>query len=365
MSHLALNPIKSKKTPTLASWKATHPNCVLFRSQSAQPWRKAVAATLKHDFGLRGGVHSDEGFLRCQVPKATFYKKLQQFRTGTYEKWEKMASQMTLSPKAEEEIVEWAIQHWRGKDMQPVWHLRQFAAVVAEGKAVTFAIKDGLPSNRWYFRFLKRHPNLTERTIQHTKSSRLKAQDGNIICAFFQELEEFVASTFPEGIPSGRVGMLDEFGVFISCSPEKTKGVAPRGARQVRLPFFLDGSWVTLVGWGMADGVCGPPTFVLANSFSSPGDLTSQQLGDPKFVGTDHGCVDKETFFLRLKQVFQHTTKCCPQNPFLLFTDGHSNRYTTENLVLAKKLRCHIIVLPPHATHFIGATDQTCHGKAQ
>ena len=244
MPHLELNPTKSKKTPTLATWKATHPNWVLFPSQRAEPWRKAVAATLKHDLGLRGGVPSDEAFLRWSVPKATFYRKLQQFRVGTYEKWEKRESQMTLTPKAEEKIVEWAIQHWRRNDTQAAWQLRQFAALVAEAQGVMFDTKDGLPSNGWYFRFLERHPNLTERTIQQTESSRLKAQDPNVICAFFKELEEFVATTFPNGIPSGRVGMLDEFGDFISYSPKKTKGVAPKGARQVRSPFFLDRSWV-------------------------------------------------------------------------------------------------------------------------
>ena len=271
---------------------------MLFPSQRAEPWRKAVAATLKHDLGLRGGVPSDEAFLRWSVPKATFYRKLQQFRVGTYEKWEKGQSQMTLSPKADEKIMDWAIQHWRRNDTQAAWQLRQFAALVAEAQGVMFDTKDGLPSNGWYFRFLERHPNLTERTIQQTESSRLKAQDPIIICAFFKELEEFVATTFPNGIPSGRVGMLDEFGDFISYSPKKTKGVAPKGARQVRSPFFLDRSWVTVVGWGMGDGVCGPPTFVLPNSVSWPGDFTSQQVGDPRLPGTEMGgWTRKPSFF--------------------------------------------------------------------
>ena len=80
------------------------------------------------------------------------------------------------------------------------------------------------------------------------------------------------------------------------------------------------------------------------------------------FVGIDNGWVDKETFFLWLKQVFQPTTKCSPGNRFLLFRDGHSTRYTTETIVLAKKLGCHSIVISPHATHFMGVTDKSCHG---
>ena len=77
-----------------------------------------------------------------------------------------------------------------------------------------------------------------------------------------------MATSFPNGIPSGRVVMLDESGAYISYSPKKTKGVAPKGTRQVRSPFFLDRSWVTVVVWRMVDGVCGPSTFVLPNSVS-------------------------------------------------------------------------------------------------
>ena len=110
--------------------------------------------------------------------------------------------------KAEERIVEWAIQHWRRKDTQAAWELRQFAALVVEAQGVTFETKDGMPSNGWYFRFLERQPNLSERTIQHTEFSRLKAQHLNIICAFFKELEEFTATTPLNKIPSRRVGIL-------------------------------------------------------------------------------------------------------------------------------------------------------------
>ena len=79
-------------------------------------------------------------------------------------------------------------------------------------------------------------------------------------------------------------------------------------------------------------------------------------------MGTNNGWLDKVTFFLLVMQVFQPTTKCSPDNLFLLFTDGHTTWYTTDTIVLAKQLGCHIVVIPPHATHFIGVTNNTCHG---
>ena len=100
----------------------------------------------------------------------------------------------------------------------------------------------------WYFRFLEHHPNLTERTIQLIEFSRFKAQDPNMICAFFKEMEAFVATTFTNVMPSLRVGMLDEFRDFITYSAKKTKGVASKGARQVRSSFFLDKGYTSSPG---------------------------------------------------------------------------------------------------------------------
>ena len=119
------------------------------------------------------------------------------------------------------------------------WQLRQFAALVAEAQGVTFDTKYGLPSNGWHFRFLERYPNPSECTIQHTESSRHKAQDPSTICAFFKDLEQLVATTSSNGIPSGRVGMLDQFGDFISYFSKNIKSVAPKGAAQVPSPFLF------------------------------------------------------------------------------------------------------------------------------
>ena len=60
---------------------------------------------------------------------------------------------------------------------------------------------------------------------------------------FFEDLEEFVSTNFPEGLPSGQVRLVDEFGGFLSYSPNNTKGVALKGARPMRSPSFKDRSW--------------------------------------------------------------------------------------------------------------------------
>ena len=82
---------------------------------------------------------------------------------------------MTLTPKAEEKILEWAIHHWKRNDTQAAWPLRQFVALAAEAQGVMFDTKDGLLSNGWYFRFEERHLNLTDRTIQQTDIRKVES----------------------------------------------------------------------------------------------------------------------------------------------------------------------------------------------
>ena len=204
---------------------------------------------------------------------------------------------MTLTPKAEKKTVQWAIQHWKRHDTQAAWQPR-FATLVAQAQGGTFDTKDGLPSNAWLVLPLFGTPPQPNQTYHSThRIFKVESTRSRQHLCFRPRIGGLCVYYFHEGLPSGRVGMLDEFGDSFSYSPKKTKGVAPKGAQQVRLPCFLDRSWVTVVGWAMADGVRGPSTFVLPNSVSWPGDLTSQQVGDPRFVGTDNGWVDKETFF--------------------------------------------------------------------
>ena len=61
---------------------------------------------------------------------------------------------------------------------------------------------------------------------------------------------------------------------------------------------------------------------------------------------------------------------CCgatpsPSDPILLFTDGHSSRYTLATIAKARAKGIVIYVIPPHATHFMCVTDKTCHSPYQ
>ena len=144
---------------------------------------KAIAAILKHDFRLpremlADSKDSENVTLKHQVARSTLFLRLKDWGgkyvlpTGISNRSE---AQMKLSPNAEEEICDWALLHWRNNDTQSSFQVCQFAPLVVQNQGLSFETEDGLPSNRWWDRFLWHHPILFARDTQATESSRPKA----------------------------------------------------------------------------------------------------------------------------------------------------------------------------------------------
>ena len=330
---------------------------------------KAIASVLKHDLSLPGGMLAEDTALKHQVARSTLFLRLKDWWVGRYvlltDTSNRSEAQAKLSPKAEEKVRDSALLHWPKNDTQSSFQVRQFAALVAQNQGMVFKTEDGLPSNGWWDRFLRRHPILSSRSTQATESSRPKAQDPDLVKGFFKELEQFVHTNFPQGLQASRVAMLDELGDFISYNVKKLKGMAPRGAREARRSFHLDRTWVTVVGWGFANGRAGPFTYILPHNSSWPCNIASEEVGNCYFIGSENGTVDQDIFLEWFTTVVAKETGCSPSDPILLFTDGHSSRYTLATIAKARAKGIVIYVIPPHATQIICVTDKTCHSPYQ
>ena len=173
---------------------------------------KAIAAVLKHDLGLPGGMLAEDAALKYQVARSTLFLRLKDWRVGKCvlrtDTSNRSEAQAILSRKAEERIRVWALLHWWKNDTKSSFQVRQSAVLVAQNQGLVLKTEDGLPSNGWWDRFLRRHPILSSRDTQATESSRLKAQDPDLVKGFFKELEQFVHTNFPQGLQESRVAML-------------------------------------------------------------------------------------------------------------------------------------------------------------
>ena len=116
---------------------------------------KAIAAVLKHDLGLPGGMLAEDAALKYQVARSTLFLRLKDCRVGKYvlptDTSNRSEAQAILSPKAEEKIRDWALLHRRKNDTKSSFQVRQFAAIVAQNQGLVFKTEDGLPSNGWLY----------------------------------------------------------------------------------------------------------------------------------------------------------------------------------------------------------------------
>ena len=61
--------------------------------------------------------------------------------------------------------------------------------------------------------------------------------------------------------------------------------------------------WVTVVGWGFANGRCGPPAYIHPNNYSWPSNIASEKVGDCYFIGSEVRWVDQDIFLELLTTV--------------------------------------------------------------
>ena len=187
---------------------------------------------------------------------------------------------MKLSSKAEEKICDWALLHWRNNDTVLSFQVCRFAALVAQNQELVFKAEDGLPSNGWWDRLLRRQPILPPQETQATESSRLKAQDPHLVKGPFKQLEQCCHTNFPQAFQASCVAMLDELKHSISYNFKMLKGIALRGAREACRYFHLDQTWATVVGWEFAHGSDSPSSYIPLNTRSGPCNIASEKVND-------------------------------------------------------------------------------------
>ena len=123
--------------------------------------------------------------------------------------------------------------------------------------------KDNRPGKDWYYLFLRRHPELTERKPENLQISRVMACSEEKVLRWFNDFEAFIREN---GIKSpAQIANVDETGCPFQAG-SSGKIIVERGisnAYQISSP---SKEQVTTLVCGFANGaVCLPTTFILAS----------------------------------------------------------------------------------------------------
>lgn len=285
-----------------------------------------------------------------EVPRTTLMRHFKEGNVG------KIGRKTKLSPEKEKTIVDWIKTMFKAGF--PV--SKETLLFSVEKLAREYEIKFGdqvKPGRKWYEGFMKRHPNIAERTSQNLISSRRQVTQDNIR-AWFNEvggyLEEHTLNATLDD--PRRVFNADETAFFLN--PKAGKVLAERGSKTVYTAAGADEKQnLTVLVTVNAAGMIAPP-MVVYRYVRIPQSLASLFPSTWAMGRSENGWMTQETFFEYMSNVFEPwLTENNILRPVIFFMDGHSSHISLHLSKFCAEKGIQLIALYPNATHLLQPLD--------
>ncbi|CAK1603693.1 unnamed protein product [Parnassius mnemosyne] len=216
---------------------------------------------------------------------------------------------------------------------------------------------DNKPGEGWYKLFLKRHPEIVQRTAEAVTSASANVSEKNIK-KWFQQIETWLEEEEflhilrdPKRIFNG-----DETN-FLLC-PKTSKVLALKGTRDV---YEVDNApakcGLTVMFTFSATGVITPPMIIYPLK-RNRADITASVPPEWGIGLSSNGWMNKDLFLQYITNVLHpHLVKENTKFPILLFVDGHKSHINFELSKACKERGIILIALYPNATRILQPAD--------
>ncbi|XP_063626422.1 uncharacterized protein LOC134798019 [Cydia splendana] len=301
---------------------------------------------------VRRGSNINDAAQRFNVPRATLHNKI----TGKSPKECSMGPSTVLS-KTEEDILEVWIKDMADKHI-PVTKdtlLDSVQSIIIEKKQNTPFTKNR-PGKKWYSAFLKRHPEIAERTAQNLCKARDNVTEDEIE-KWFSEVESDLKKRglsqvleHPE-----RIFNTDESAFFLNPKPGRV--LAKTGQKFVYSCSGDEKKNLTVLITGNAAGNLAP-TMVVYDYARIPPAISATYPKDWGIGRSESGWMCSGTFYEYVTNVFNPwLIKENIEKPVLLFLDGHSSHLTLHLANFCSRNGIEVVALNPHSTHIMQPMD--------
>lgn len=262
-----------------------------------------------------------------------------------------------LSTEEEGVLVQWVVDCCRKGFPKRKSDLQLSVANFLKKSGRENPFKDDIPGKKWYDLFMRRHPELSERTAEAVTSASANVSEQDIK-GWFHKIELYLKENnyFDILQDPARVFNGDESN-FQLC-PKNGKVISLRGERDVyEVDHATAKTALTVLFTFCANGDVTPPLVVFPNK-RLPKDITSS-VPDEWGIGlSDTGWMKSELFYDYIKNVFHpYLYKKKVTFPVILFVDGHKTHLSLEVSELCSKLQIVLIALYPNATRILQPAD--------
>nr|XP_026484877.1 uncharacterized protein LOC113392594 [Vanessa tameamea] len=291
------------------------------------------------------------------VPKATLKRRLDGKNQKAVEEVQIVGSEGDLPVALETELRDHIVEMENSLFGITPKDVRELAFQLAEKNKIKnrFNKTKEAAGKKWYYAFMKRHPDISLRQPRATSMSRATGFNKKTVKYFFDKLEDIMDKN--DLNDPQRIFNMDETGLS-TVQKKPRKILALKGRRQVgSITSGERGVTTTAVCCASAAGFFVPPLIIFKRK------RAKDELRDGAPPGTifefnpDSGFINKEIFTLWLKH-FVETVKPTPEKKVLLVLDGHTSH--TKNLEAITYAKAHNVILlslPAHTTHKLQPLD--------
>ncbi|XP_064090899.1 uncharacterized protein LOC135204674 [Macrobrachium nipponense] len=269
-----------------------------------------------------------------------------------------------LPADVERDIVDWCLEMARIGHPQTKQCLPLVVQRILNQKEKKIFQNENLPSHGWINRFVKRHPELSNRIPENLGHLRASITPNNIF-TFFQNLEGFLvaeglkANEFLSPDNASQVFTCNKTGIVISAQDGASKVWDKKGTVASCKVSGMGKPLMTVLCCASADGSLMRPFIV--NKGKTPTEYVKHQdlEADSYHRGcSDSGLMTADLFHDWLGNIFENElVKKNIRRPVLLILDGFLSHLNLETLRFARDKKILIYYLPPYSSHVMQPLD--------
>jgi hypothetical protein len=320
-----------------------------FGKWTAEDLDRAVSAVRNGDMSL------SKSSQMYGIPKGTLHRHLHDKNKISNGITKFHGRAKTLSEELEQQLVEHCLKLESMFFGLRIDDLRRLAFDLAEANGIghNFNVAQRMAGKKWFYAFMKRHPELSIREPEATSMSRAQGFNKERVKSFFALLGKVYDE---EKITPDRLFNMDETSLS-TVQDGQCKIIAAKGKKRIGAMTSNErGESVTSVVCVSASGFYVPPMLIYKRK-RMKAEMTVGAPPGTVFGTQEKGWMSNDGFLVWLRH-FISVVKPSMQSKVILVLDGHvTHAKNLAAIELARESGVRMISLPPHTTHRLQPLD--------
>ena len=226
-------------------------------------------------------------------------------------------------------------------------------------------VRNWTVGKNWFYKFMKRNPDLKYRLQQAVESKRAVQSCPSICYGFINKLEYLLKEY---DIQDADISNMDEKGFAAGGSTGKhCYAVVPRGWHKAIIRISSDNrTWISAIEGITTAGEALPPYIIHAGKKASRDVEREFEEGLWQVGVSTTGWSDSDHALQWLTKIYQPFTQQRQQGQYrLLILDGHNSHTSLEFKIYCVEHDIILLLLPPHTSHILQPLDVGCFSSVQ